>query len=137
MADEGCDRVKRSPSHGLAGEDAEPGLDHVDPGGVLRGVVEVDVGVGCQPILDSGRGMGREVVRNNVEFSAAETSSRPDRSPRQTRRQPLNGAAPEQKAGSYLAIRFAAAIAAGTPDFSRIALTFARAAFGSGRTAAM
>jgi hypothetical protein len=38
---------------------------------------------------------------------------------------------------AYLAIRFAAAIAARTPDFSRIALTFTRSALGSRRTAAM
>jgi hypothetical protein len=38
---------------------------------------------------------------------------------------------------SYFAILFAAAIAARTPDFSRIALTFARSALDSCRTAAM
>src|SRR5262245_55696767 len=39
--------------------------------------------------------------------------------------------------GFYLANRLAAAIAARTPDFSRIALTFARFSFVSGLTAAM
>ena len=37
----------------------------------------------------------------------------------------------------YFPILFAAAIAARTPDFSLIALIFARLAFGSGRSAAM
>jgi hypothetical protein len=39
--------------------------------------------------------------------------------------------------GSQRAIFFAAFVAAATPDFSRIAFTFARASLGSWRTAAM
>src|SRR3954465_11626375 len=49
---------------GLAGDDAEPGLDLVQPAGAGRGEVEVDVRVGVQPGPHVGGGVGGQVVQH-------------------------------------------------------------------------
>src|SRR2546422_7067730 len=43
MPDQRRHGVERAAPDRLAGEDAEPGLDHVEPGGTLRSEVEVDL----------------------------------------------------------------------------------------------
>jgi hypothetical protein len=49
VLDELLDRCERGAAHGLAGEDAEPGFDHVEPRGAGGGEVEADVGVILEP----------------------------------------------------------------------------------------
>jgi hypothetical protein len=54
----------------LAGEDREPDLDHVHPGGACWGEVEVHALVALEPALDLGGGVGGGVVENDVERAA-------------------------------------------------------------------
>src|SRR3954447_11378640 len=55
---------------GLAGDDAEPGLDLIQPAGGFRGEVEVDVRVCVEPGLDVRGGVGGQVVQNDVDLAA-------------------------------------------------------------------
>jgi hypothetical protein len=54
----------------LVGDDAEPGLDLVDPRRADRGEVEADVRVVCQPLPHIRCGVSREVVEDDVDFLA-------------------------------------------------------------------
>jgi hypothetical protein len=51
LRDEGFDRGEGAAAGGLAGDDAERGLDLVDPRGADRGEVGVDVWVVCELLL--------------------------------------------------------------------------------------
>src|SRR5207247_7689586 len=51
----------------LAGEDREPDLDHVHPGGACWGEVEVDALVALEPALDFGGRVGGGVVKHDVQ----------------------------------------------------------------------
>ena len=55
---------------GLAGDDPEPGLDLVDPGGSLGGDVEMHSWMLGQRGLDLGRGVRGEVVQHDVDILA-------------------------------------------------------------------
>ena len=74
VSDEGSDGVEGSAADGLAGENAEPSLDHIEPGGALRSEVEMDAGVSGQPVEDGGSRVGRGVIEDDVELSAAEAA---------------------------------------------------------------
>src|SRR5437667_10582147 len=58
LANEGADRVERPPADRLAGEDAEPGLDHVEPRRACGSEGKLDLGILFQPRLH-GRGRMR------------------------------------------------------------------------------
>jgi len=74
VADQGTDGVERAAPDRLAGEDAEPRLDHVEPGGALRGEVELDRRMLGEPRLyRRGRMRGR-VVEHDVQRAAALTA---------------------------------------------------------------
>src|SRR5678815_3986818 len=51
VADQRPDGLEGAASYRLAGEDAEPRLDQVEPRGALRGEMEVDAGMGREPRL--------------------------------------------------------------------------------------
>ena len=62
LLDQNGDRGEGAAPDGLAGDDAEPGLDLVDPGRTdLWGEVEVHVRVALEPRLDLGGGVGGQV----------------------------------------------------------------------------
>src|SRR6476620_12278843 len=63
------DRREAGAIEGAAGEYGEPDLDLVEPGGVGRGEVEVDVLVPCQPQIPL-RLVGLEVVEDHVDLPA-------------------------------------------------------------------
>src|SRR2546427_13078517 len=67
MPDQGRHGVERAAPDRLAGEDAEPGLDHVEPGGTLRSEVEVDLRMPSEPCLHRGRRMRGRVVEDDVQ----------------------------------------------------------------------
>lgn len=71
VADEGRDGVERAAANGLSCEDAEPGLDHVEPGSAFGCEVKADVRVSGEPGLDSGSRVSRRVIQDDVEFSAS------------------------------------------------------------------
>ena len=74
--DEGVD-LNRAPDagseagarQGPAGEDGGPDFHFVEPGGVGRGEVKMDVVVACQPVVVFGL-VSVEVVPDDVNFSA-------------------------------------------------------------------
>ena len=68
---ESGDGVEGTSSNGLAGEDTEPGLDHVEPGSALGCEVKREAGVLGKPSLDGRGGVGRGVVQDDVKLSAA------------------------------------------------------------------
>src|SRR3989475_13316138 len=67
MPDQRRHGVERAAPDRLAGEDAEPGLDHVEPGGTLRSEVEVDLRMPSEPCLDGGRRIGGRRVEDDVQ----------------------------------------------------------------------
>src|SRR6266478_6944090 len=70
MTDQRADRVERATPDRLAREDAEPRLDHVEPGRALRSEVELDLRMLAEPRLHRGRRMGGRVVENDVQLTA-------------------------------------------------------------------
>src|SRR6266481_2912447 len=56
VADQGADGLEGAAAHRLAGEDAEPGLDHVQPRSALGCEMKVHLGMPGQPGLDRGCG---------------------------------------------------------------------------------
>ena len=71
MANERADRVERAAADGLSGEDAEPGLDHVEPGRALRGEVKLDLGMLLKPDPHRRRRVRGRVVEHAVQGAAA------------------------------------------------------------------
>src|SRR6266542_555234 len=71
VPDEGADGVERAAADRFAGEDAEPRLDHVEPGGALRGEVELDLGMLREPRLHGRCGMRGRVVEDDMQVTAA------------------------------------------------------------------
>src|SRR4029453_6020552 len=71
MTDQSAEGVKRATPDRLAREDAEPRLDHVEPGRALRREVELDLRMLAEPRLHCGRRMGGRVVEDDVQFPAA------------------------------------------------------------------
>src|SRR5512141_1226209 len=69
VLDQGADRVEGAPANRLAGQDAEPSLDHVQPGGAGRGEVEMNPGMRFLPRPDFGRLVGGRVVENDMQVS--------------------------------------------------------------------
>src|SRR5437763_6528489 len=70
LLDQDLDAGEGAAADRLAGDDAEPGFDLVEPGGALGGEVEPDVRVAGQPCLDLGCGVGGEVVQDDVNLLA-------------------------------------------------------------------
>src|SRR5438876_12309267 len=70
VAHRGTHCVERAAPDGLAGQHAEPGLDHVHPGSAGRGEMKVDVGMLGQPALHRRSLVARRVVENAVKFAA-------------------------------------------------------------------
>src|SRR5260370_8668063 len=71
VANEGADRVERPSADRLAGEDAEPGLDHVEPRRAFGSEVKLDLGMLFQPRLHGRGRMRGRVVEHDVECVAA------------------------------------------------------------------
>src|SRR6266850_6635582 len=71
VADERADGLEGPAPHGLAREDAEPRLDQVEPGGALRGEMELHPRMGGEPRLHRRRRMRGRVVQDDVELVAA------------------------------------------------------------------
>src|SRR5689334_25205040 len=71
VTDQRADGIERTPPDRLASEDAEPCLDHVEPGRALRREVELDLRMLAEPPLHRGRRMSRRVVEDDVQFTAA------------------------------------------------------------------
>src|SRR5215470_4919689 len=69
VPDEGADRVERAAADRLAGEDAEPGLDHVEPGSALRGEVKVDGRMLREPRLHGRGGMRGRGVEHDMQVT--------------------------------------------------------------------
>src|SRR5437773_193463 len=82
MPDQSADGVERATANRLAREDAEPGLDHVEPGGALGGEVKLDlrllvetehhgvrgrIQIQADHVVDLvfGRGISRELERRH------------------------------------------------------------------------
>src|SRR5262245_63335432 len=76
MPDELFDRDERTTAHRLAGQDAEPRFDHVEPGGPGWGEVEAHVRVLFQPMTHLGGGMGGGVIQDHVEIGRASCRER-------------------------------------------------------------
>ena len=68
VADEGAYRIERTPADRLAGQNAEPCFDHVQPRGSGRGEVKMHPGMRSQPPLHGRRGVGGGVVENDVQL---------------------------------------------------------------------
>src|SRR6516225_561173 len=64
-------RDKVAAAYRLAGQDAEPRLDHVQPRSSGRGEVEAEVGVLLKPLADFRGRVSRGVVQNHVQFTCA------------------------------------------------------------------
>jgi len=75
VSDQRSHGVERAAADGLAREDAEPGLDHVEPGGAGRREVEVDAGMSLEPRLDLGGLVRGRVVENDMEFAPIVTGN--------------------------------------------------------------
>lgn len=73
--DQGADRVEGTPANRLASQDAEPGLDHVQPRGTGRREMEVNPGMGLLPRPDLGRLMGGRVVEDDMQIPLVVTAS--------------------------------------------------------------
>ena len=69
VSDETLDGFEGASTNGLAGEDSEPGLDHVEPRRPLGGEVELNPRVGLKPLLDGGCGVCGRVVENDVKVA--------------------------------------------------------------------
>ncbi len=61
-------RGDTQPSEGLPPQYAEPAFHLVEPGGMGRCVMKMDLGMLSQPAIVLGL-MGRQVVKDNMEFS--------------------------------------------------------------------
>ena len=71
LGDQDLDAGEGAAADGLAGDDAEPGFDLVEPGGSDGGEVEVDVRVFLQPCLDfRGCVGGEEVIQDYMDLFA-------------------------------------------------------------------
>src|ERR1700678_1964437 len=69
-SDEVADAGEASAADGLAGDDPEEDLDHVEPGPGGRGEVQGDPGVPCQPGLHVGMLAGGVVTGHDVQLPA-------------------------------------------------------------------
>ena len=67
VRDEVADAAERTPPNGSLGDDVEPDLDLVEPGGVGRGVVDVEARAGGEPAADLGVLVGRIVVDDQMD----------------------------------------------------------------------
>src|SRR4051794_37678864 len=70
LLDQDGDRGESAAPDGLTGDDAEPGLDLVDPGRADRREVEVHVWVALEPRRDLGGGVRGQVVQHDVHVGA-------------------------------------------------------------------
>src|SRR5216683_2042591 len=68
VADEGAHGVERPSADRLAGEDAEPRFDYVQPRGPGRGEVKMHPGMCRQPGLHGRWGVRGGVVENDVQL---------------------------------------------------------------------
>src|SRR2546422_3127427 len=71
MPDQSANGVERATANRLAREDAEPGLDHVEPGGALGGEVKLDLRMLGEPGLHRRRRMRGRVIEDDVQCAAA------------------------------------------------------------------
>src|SRR5262245_34388201 len=77
MTDQRAECVEGATPNRFASEDAEPGFDHVEPGGALRGEVELDFGMLSEPRLHRRRRMRGRIVEDDVQGTAAVASRHP------------------------------------------------------------
>src|SRR5262245_35928921 len=77
VADQGEDRIERAAPYRFAREDAEPGLDEVEPRGAFRREVKVHPRMPGQPGLHGRCRMGGGVVQDDVEVLTAVAASQP------------------------------------------------------------
>src|SRR5262245_64678667 len=66
MGSQLCDRSKGGAGERLVGQDREPNLDLIEPGGARRREMKVDVGMAGKPAVGL-RLMGVEVVEDDVK----------------------------------------------------------------------
>src|SRR6266850_135338 len=71
VADERPDRVERAAADGLAGQDAEPRLHHVQPGRALGREVELNLRMFSEPGLDRGSRVRGRIVEDDMQRAAA------------------------------------------------------------------
>src|SRR5262245_30489702 len=67
MGSQLCDRSKGGAGERLVGQDREPNLDLIEPGGARRREMKVDVGMAGEPAVGLGL-MGVEVVEDDVNL---------------------------------------------------------------------
>src|SRR4029450_5516517 len=70
MTDQTAEGADGATPDRLAREDAEPRLDHVEPGRAPRREVELDLRMFAEPRLHRGRRMSRRVVEDDVQLPA-------------------------------------------------------------------
>src|SRR5258705_9242818 len=68
---ERADGLERRTANGLAGEDTEPRLDHVQPGCAFRGEVKLNLRMLGEPGVHGRRRMRRRVVEHDVQTTSA------------------------------------------------------------------
>src|SRR5882724_3443139 len=68
---ERADGLERRTANGLAREDTEPRLDHVQPGCAFRGEVKLNLRMLGEPGLHGWRRMRRGVVEHDVQAASA------------------------------------------------------------------
>src|SRR5215467_12700463 len=70
VANERADGVEGAATDRLAGQDAEPRLDHVEPRSPFGREVEVDARMRGEPGLHRGRGMRRGIIEHDMQLAA-------------------------------------------------------------------
>lgn len=71
MLDQGPDRVKGTLANRFAGENAEPGLNHVQPGGAGRREMEMNTGMAFLPRSNFRSLVCLRVVEDDVQIALA------------------------------------------------------------------
>lgn len=61
---------ERAAAYGLPGDDAQPGLDLIDPGRADKGEMKADVGILREPFLHVRCAVGGEVVQYDMNLLA-------------------------------------------------------------------
>lgn len=71
MLNQGTDRVNGASANRFAGENTEPGFNHVQPGGTGRGEMEMNTGMAFLPRSNFRSLVCRGVVENDVQIALA------------------------------------------------------------------
>jgi len=74
VSNEGADRIEGATSDGLAREDAEPGLNEIEPRGTFGCEMEMNPWMRGEPRLDFRGCMRGRVIQDDVELFSAEAT---------------------------------------------------------------